>query len=124
MDRRDFLQAIAVGAASLDVLGGSSVAADSGLKEVAKASKRPSGDPISTDGYTLVGEFKRRSVEWKAYEDLRTRDGSIVFVSSTGEQRELTKSSEASMAEGTPYLRLTLKEVSLAPADLLADHLL
>jgi hypothetical protein len=124
MDRRDFLQAIAVGAASLDVLGGSSVAADSGLKEVAKASKRPSGDPISTDGYTLVGEFKRRSVEWKAFEDLRTRDGSIVFVSSTGEQRELTKSSEASMAEGTPYLGLTLKEVSLAPADLLADHLL
>jgi hypothetical protein len=124
MDRRDFLQAMVVAAAGFEVLGGSSVAADSGLKGIRKSSKRSSGNPISIDGYTLVCEFKRHSVEWKAYEDLRTRDGSIVFVSSTGEQCELTKSSEASMAEGTPYLGLTLKEVSLAPSDLLADHLL
>src|SRR4051812_8266798 len=123
MHRRDFLQSMAVAAASLEALAGSPVA-DSGLIALAKESQRTSLDPVSTDGYTLVCEFKRRSLLWKVYEDLRTRDGSIIFVCSTGETRELTKSAEASMAEGTPYLGLTLKEVSLAPADLLADHLL
>jgi hypothetical protein len=123
MHRRDFLQSMAVAAASLEALAGSPVA-DSGLIALAKESQRTSLDPVSTDGYTLVCEFKRRSLLWKVYEDLRTRDGSIIFVSSTGETRELTKSAELSMAEGTPYLGLTLKEVSLAPADLLADHLL
>src|SRR5262245_28409353 len=104
MDRRNFLQAMATTAASLEVLGSSAVAADLELLAVAKDPGRPSGDPVSTEGYTLVCEFKRRSVSWKVYEDLRTRDGSMVFVSSTGETRELTKSAEASMAESTPYL--------------------
>jgi hypothetical protein len=90
----------------------------------AKGPERPTGTPVSTDGYTLVCEFKRRAVPWMVYEDLRRRDGSIVFVSSAGETRELSKSAEASMAEGSPYLGLTLNEVSLAPADLLADRLL
>jgi len=124
MDRRDFFQAVAVAAASLEVFGGSSVAAESGFLALSKVSEHPPVDPVSTEGYTVVCEFKRRSVSWKVYEDLRTRDGSIVFVSSAGETRELTKFAEASMAEGTPYLGITLKEVSLAPADLLADHLL
>jgi len=124
MDRRNFLQAMAAAAASLEVLGGSSVATDSTLMAQAKAPERQSGGPVSTDGYSLVCEFKRRTVPWKVYEDLRTRDGAMVFVSSSGETKELPKSAEASMAEGTPYLGLTLKEVSLARADLLADHLL
>jgi len=124
MDRRNFLQAMATAAASLDILGDRSVAADSALKALAKDREHPSDGPVSTDGYTLVSEFKRHSVLWKVYEDLRTRDGSMVFVSSTGETRELSKSAEASMAEGAPYLGLTLKEVSLAPSDLLADRLL
>src|SRR6266542_761427 len=123
MDRRDFLQVV-LAAASLEALGGSSVAADSGLMARANASQRTSRDPVSTDGFTLVCEFKRGSVVWKVYEDLRTRDGSILFVSSTGETRELTKSAEASMAEGTPYFGLTLKDVSLAPTYLLVDQLL
>jgi hypothetical protein len=58
---------------------------------LAKGPERPSGGPVSTDGYTLVCEFKRRSVPWKVYEDLRTRDGSMVFVSSTGETRNSRK---------------------------------
>src|SRR4249920_992716 len=99
MDRRNFLQAMAAAAASLEVLGGSAVAADSGLMAIAKGPGRPAGTPVSTDGYTLVCEFNRRAVAWKVYEDLRTRDGSIVFVSSAGESRELSKSAEASMAE-------------------------
>jgi hypothetical protein len=124
MDRRNFLQAMAAAAASLEVLAADVVAAEPPLMASAKGPERPSGSPLSTDGYTLVCEFKRRSVPWNVYEDLRTRDGSMVFVSSAGETRELPKSAEASMAEGTPYFGLTLKDVSLAPADLLADHLL
>jgi hypothetical protein len=124
MDRRNFLEAMAAAAASLEVLAADVVAAEPPLMASAKGPERPSGSPLSTDGYTLVCEFKRRSVPWNVYEDLRTRDGSMVFVSSAGETRELPKSAEASMAEGTPYFGLTLKDVSLAPADLLADHLL
>lgn len=124
MDRRNFLQAMAAAAASLEVLAADVVAAEPPLMASAKGPERPSGSPVSTDGYTFVCEFKRRSVPWNVYEDLRTRDGSMVFVSSAGETRELPKSAEASMAEGTPYFGLTLKDVSLAPADLLADHLL
>ena len=82
MDRRNFLQAMAAAAANLEVLGSSSVAADAALTALAKGPERASGSPVSTDGYTLVCEFKRRSVSWKVYEDLRTRDGSMVFVSS------------------------------------------
>jgi hypothetical protein len=69
-------------------------------------------------------DFNRNSEHWKVYEDLRTRDGSIVFLSPDGQTRELSKSAEASMAQGTPYLGFTLKEVALTPADLLADRLL
>src|SRR5437868_7985122 len=101
MDRRNFLQAMAAAAASLEALGGGAVAAESGLMTLAKDPERPVGTPVSTDGYTLVCEFKRRAVPWKVYEDLRARDGSIVFVPSAGETRELSKSAEASMAEGT-----------------------
>ena len=65
MDRRNFLQAMAAAAASLEVLGGSAVAADSGLMTLAKGLERPVGTPVSTDGYTLVCEFKpaRRAME-------------------------------------------------------------
>src|SRR5262249_58998011 len=79
---------------------------------------------VSVDGYTHICDFYRNSEHWKVYEDLRTRDGSIVFLSSDGRARELPKSAEASMAQGVPYLGLTLKEVAIAPADLLADRLL
>jgi hypothetical protein len=124
MDRRNFLQAMAAAAASLEVLGGSAVMAEPGPTAPRSSPEPQNSTPVSIDGFILVCEFKRRAVQWKVYEDLRTRDGSIVFVSSAGETRELSKSAEASMAEGTPYLGLTLKEVALSPADLLADHLL
>jgi hypothetical protein len=55
---------------------------------------------------------------------LRTVEGALVFVASNGEKRPLTKSVEASMPEGTPYLGLALKEIGLAAEDLLADRLL
>jgi len=86
--------------------------------------KRISSTPIPTGGHTLICEIQRRDAHWKVYEDLRTREGSIVFLSSACEGRELRKSAEASMAEGQPYFGLSLKEIALSPADLLADLLL
>ena len=119
-NRRNFLQAMAATAAGFQVLS-------SGVEmfaQTAAPAKKAQTPPPSLDGYTLVAEFKAGDVAWKVHEDLRTRDGSIVFVSSTGHTRELTRSAEASMAEGDYYLGLKLKDIALAPADLLADQLL
>ena len=123
MHRRGFLQAIAATAAGLKVSRSSRVFA----QEKSSAARKPEWKPISAvsvDGSTLVAEFKIAADSWKVYEDFRTRDGSLVFVSSAGEARVLAKSAEASMAEGTPYLGLALKDIGLASPDLLADRLL
>jgi hypothetical protein len=126
MDRRDFLQGIAAAAAGFELLGGS-ISASAELsplaleKPVRKAVSEPA---VSVDGHTLVAEFKNGAATWKVYEDLRMRDGGLVFVSSTGDARQLTKSAEASMPEGTPYLGLALKDIGTTSADLLADRLL
>jgi len=126
MDRRDFLQGIAAAAAGFELLGGS-ISASAELsplaleKPVRKAVSEPT---VSVDGHTLVAEFKNGAATWKVYEDLRMRDGGLVFVSSTGGARQLTKSAEASMPEGTPYLGLALKDIGTTSADLLADRLL
>ncbi len=124
MRRRDFLQGIAATAAGLEILtrgvqAPAQARASAPRKQGAKASP-----PISLEGYTQVSEFGTKAGSWKVHEDLRTRDGSLVYVSSTGETRVLTKSAEASMAEGTPYLGLALKEIGLSSPDLLADRLL
>jgi hypothetical protein len=124
MDRRSFLQIAAGAAATLESLCRNTVAADNLFRAQPETNAAGPGSSVSTAGSTLVCEFNRGTRHWKVYEDLRTRDGALVFVSSSGESRELPKSAEASMAEGTPYLGLSLKEVSLAPADLLADRLL
>ncbi|HXJ88301.1 MAG TPA: Tat pathway signal protein [Candidatus Binatia bacterium] len=91
----------------------------------ADSSRKPDRSAaVSVEGYTLVTEFRTESETWKLYEDLRTRDGALVFLSSTGLTRFLAKSAEASIQEGTPYLGLTLKEIGLSSPDQLADHLL
>src|SRR5258708_7398738 len=126
MDRRDFLQGIASTAASLELLSGSAGASAKlstlALKEPAQ--KIGLGSAVSVEGHTLVSEFKTESAAWKVYEDLRTREGTLVFVSSIGDTRQLAKSAEASMPEGMPYLGLALKDIGLSSADLLADRLL
>ena len=127
MDRRDFLQGIAATAAGLEFLSGS-VRALTGPESPASAdldATPHSGPDVSVDGYTQVTELQSGSSSWKVYEDLRTRDGSLVFISSTGLTRLMPKSAEAAMPEGTPpYLGLALKDIGLSSADLLADRLL
>ncbi len=126
MDRRNFLQGIAATAAGLQVLPSRAGAAvDLGTPAAKERARRviPSA-AISVEGYTLVAEFEADSSAWKVYEDLRTREGALVFLSPAGESRVLAKSAEASMPEGAPYLGLALKDIGLASADLLADRLL
>jgi hypothetical protein len=126
MDRRDFLQGIAATAAGFELLGGSISASTelSPLDLEKPVRKAVSGHAVSVEGHTLIVEFKTEAATWKVYEDLRTREGPLVFVSSAGDARQLTKSAEASMPEGTPYLGLALKDIGTTSADLLADRLL
>lgn len=124
MHRRDFLQGIAATAAGLEILS-RTVPASAQVRPA--ASRKPrivTDDTVSTDGFTLIAEFVVDAEPWKAYEDLRTREGSLVFKSSSGETRVLGKSGEASMPEGTPYLGLALKDIGVSSPDLLADRLL
>jgi hypothetical protein len=125
MHRRDFLQGIAATAASLEILARKAGASAQPRPPVSgKAGHRATTGAVSLEGYTLVTGFEAEANSWKVYEDLRTRDGSLVLVSSSGDTRVLTKSAEASMPEGKPYLGLALKDIGLSSPDLLADYLL
>ena len=74
MHRRQFLQNIAVTAVAAEAL---------------EAFEPPQNTATAnTEGYTLIAEFEG----WKVHEDLRTRDGSLVFTGPRGAQRVLAKS--------------------------------
>ena len=125
MHRRDFLQGIAATAAGLEIVSRTGEAStQTNAAASPKPKHKPTADAVSLEGYTLVTEFKAESNSWKVFEDLRPREGSLVFVSSSGEMRLLTKSAEASMPEGNPYLGLALKDIGVSSPDLLADRLL
>ena len=123
MDRRRFLQNIAAGTVALDRLSRARKSSETKSADELKTQSRKAVS-VSTDGFTEICQLKRGTATWRVYEDLRTREGSIVFVSANGEVCELIKSAEASMAERSAYVGLTLKEVALSAPDLLADHLL
>src|SRR4051812_28029692 len=81
MDRRQFLQNLALTTTAAEYLS-------------TPAEAEPSPEP-ETDGHTLICEFKIKDTAWKLYEDLRTRDGALTYVSDRGTTRVLTKSAEA-----------------------------
>ena len=84
-----------------------------------------SASKVDISGHTLVCSFAHEGETWKAYEDLRTRDGSITLVSVSGRARVLTKTAEASFASDDPqHLGLDIKDIGMAGPDLLADKLL
>ena len=122
MDRRRFLKDTAFATAGACLADNPTLAARSATK-VFETSLVPSTS-VNVEGHTLICKFTSDGYDWKVYEDLRTREGAITFVSSQG-ARVLTKSAEASFAEeATPYLGLTLKDIGTSPRDLLADRLL
>jgi hypothetical protein len=128
MRRRDFLHGLATTAVGFELLARSPGASAQTSAPNAHSRGSKATAPVSVEGYTLLAEFKAGVNSWKVYEDLRTREGSLVFLSSSGETssetRVLTKSAEASMPEGSPYLGLALKDIGPSSPDLLADHLL
>ncbi|MFY9751867.1 MAG: hypothetical protein WAJ92_04455, partial [Candidatus Acidiferrales bacterium] len=91
MDRRKFLQNLAVTSAAYGYL--SPVSNNTSGAEFPEPAGQNSSGTASPDvqGYTLVSQFQHGSAEWKVYEDLRTRDGSLVYVSSAGMSRVLAK---------------------------------
>lgn len=79
----------------------------------------------SVEGYTLIAEFKLNATSWKVYEDLRSRDGDIIFIAASGARRVLSKSAEAAFAEADPpHLGFNMDEIGVSGPDLLADKLL
>ena len=119
MKRREFLQNLATAAASAALTQAAHAA---GPLAQAPASASPS---VSLEGHTPVGEFHLHADAWKVYEDLRTRDGVITFVSARGARRVLGKSGEAQFPEDDPqHLGLSMDEIGLSGPDLLADKLL
>src|SRR5439155_2921517 len=124
MDRRRFLQRTAYSTAAA-YLPDLSRAGDNGHTDLRlfNSGLTPAAG-VDVEGHTLICEMKVDSIDWKVYEDLRTREGAITFVSSAG-AHVLTKSAEAAFAEeGTPYLGLALKDIGMSPRDLLAERLL
>jgi len=118
MDRREFLQNLAVAAAGLEALNGPVPAGEN-----PELQTRPA--PADVAGHTLLCEFQHKAATWKVYEDLRTRDGAITFVSSSGATRVLPKTAEPSFRENSPYyLGLSMDDIGLSGPDLLADKLL
>lgn len=125
MDRRRFLKGVAAGSlavksfSSLAEPAASNAAIDAPIPGLAAASG------VAVEGHTLLCTFHRGAEEWKVYEDLRTRDGALTFVSSAGNARVLPKTAEAVFAEeGPQYLGLELKDIGMSGPDLLADKLL
>lgn len=130
MERRRFLRNLAVSTAALryfpastDTLASSAGSALPLLEEIQSA--HPTGPLPDVEGHTLLCEFKIDTTSWKAYEDLRTRDGAITFISANGQSRVLPKYAEAVFAEAAvPYLGLSLQDIGMSGRDLLADTLL
>lgn len=127
MRRRRFLQNLAAGAAGISGLP-SALGADAAPLEESPINvplPEDAGSSADVEGHIFLCEFQFSGKNWKVYEDLRTRDGSIVFLSNQGTKRVLPKSAEAVFAEAEPpYLGLNLDEIGLSGADLLADRLL
>ncbi len=129
MERRKFLKDLAAVAAAARCLPDSvkpgeylGKATDLGT---AFESSATSGAGLDIEGHTQISEFKIDATMWEVYEDLRTREGAITFVSANGETRVLRKSAEASFPEADPaYLGLDLKDISTTSTDLLAERLL
>jgi hypothetical protein len=131
MDRRRFLQNLAVATAGLRTLAATASAAEpEGEQARPEAGDAAEFVPAyverpNVEGHTLVCEFEHAGKMWKAYEDLRTRDGAITLLAPDRTGRVLTKSAEASFATANPpYLGLSLREIGLSGPDLLADRLL
>src|SRR5271156_6749849 len=114
MDRRRFIQSVAIATAGMNSLqsfaGQKAAESKTAASRVSSSSLIPSRN-IDVEGHTLLCTFKQGAQTWTVYEDLRTRDGAISFVSSAGNGRVLTRNAEATFADADPpYLGLNIKD--------------
>jgi hypothetical protein len=116
MDRREFLQSVALTTAVAQALPA----------EAAGAPEAPEqSTPPDTTGHTLQCEFQYNNIAWKVYEDLSKRDGSITFVPSRGAAHVMGKRLEAVFSQAAvPFLGLSQQDIGNSLPDLLADKLL
>ena len=113
MDRREFLQSVALTTAVAQALPA----------EAAEAPEQST--PPDTAGHTLQCEFQYNNIAWKAYEDLSKRDGSITFVPARGVARVLGKRPEAVFSQAAvPFLGFSQQDIGNSLPDILADKLL
>jgi hypothetical protein len=125
MNRRRFLASMAASGMAVKSLTAASETPLSSEAALAPLHGIIPAERVSVEGHTLLCSFRRAAEEWKVYEDLRTRDGVITFVSAAGTARVLPKTAEATYSEdGAPYLSLDLKDIGMSGPDLLADRLL
>jgi hypothetical protein len=125
MDRRRFLQTFAASAAAAGNIRSFAQDQSPAPAHTAAAPGAVPATQADVAGHTLLCSFTRQGATWKVYEDLRTRDGAITFVSSQGVARVLPKSAEATFAsDGPQHLGLDMKDIGTAGPDLLADKLL
>lgn len=124
MNRRYFLKGMAAGTATLGEFLDAVVQTRNSIPKKTARGQRPAST-VSVEGQTLLCTFTRKDESWKVYEDLRSHEGVLTFVSSRGFARVLPKHIEAAFPEDGPqHLGLDIKEIGLADADLLADKLL
>lgn len=125
MNRRKFLQNAAASTAVLPYLAAHAEAPTAPPRPLAPAGGAVPATSAGVDGHTKLASFTRNGETWTVYEDLRTRDGVITFVSSKGTARILPKTAEATFADDGPqHLGIDIKDIGMANADILADKLL
>ena len=99
MDRRTFLRDLAAAtAATTEYLANRPEEAQLSNLAVSPETGAASSLP-DLEGHTFICAFELDATTWKVYEDLRTREGSITFISSNGKSRVLQKSAEPSFPD-------------------------
>jgi hypothetical protein len=125
MDRRRFLQTFAASAAAAGNLHALAQDKAPAPAHSGSALGTVAASQADVAGHTLLCSFMRGGATWKVYEDLRSRDGEITFVSSQGVARVMPKNAEATFAsDGPQHLGLDMRDIGMAGPDLLADKLL
>jgi hypothetical protein len=106
MKRREFIQSLATTATGYALLQAA---------HTTQLQAQPAGAASSIpgiEGHTLVSTFTLRGMEWKVYEDLRTRDGAFTFISARGDNRIMAKSAEAQFPDADPqHLGLSMDDI-------------
>src|SRR5258708_16224970 len=102
MDRRRFIQSMAVATAGMknvqSFAGQNATGSKTAASGVSPSNLIPAKN-INIEGHTLLCTFKQGPQTWTVYEDLRTRDGAISFLSSSGNGRVLTRNAEANFPD-------------------------